>query len=344
MALWLVRAGGQGQHQDLALNSNTVVIGWHQLGDLSDFKTRDEMKEACSNAYPNAKPGAINNWVGQLWAFVHRIEIGNLVALPLKGQDAVAFGKVTGEYVFNPDNHEHARHTRAVEWITQDMPREQLDQDILYSLGAFMTVCQIKRNDAEERVKALLKGEKYMLTQDATVIHAQNANDEVSDDTAPMNLEESAETQLKTYIRQNFTGHDMANIIDAILVAQGYQTHVSPPGPDGGVDILAGRGPLGFDPPRLCVQVKATGNQQDIKVIRELKGVMKDFGAEHGLFVSWSGYKRSVLQEAQRQYFDLRLWDAGDIVKAIQKYYDQFSEDLKAELPLKRVWMLVQED
>ncbi|MHB9036592.1 MAG: hypothetical protein ACYC64_07985 [Armatimonadota bacterium] len=31
---------------------------------------------------------------------------------------------------------------------------------------------------------------------------------------------------------------------------------MSPPGSDGGADILAGGGAMGFNPPRLCIQVK----------------------------------------------------------------------------------------
>jgi restriction system protein len=101
---------------------------------------------------------------------------------------------------------------------------------------------------------------------------------------------------------------------------------------------------MGFDPPRLCVQVKSSTQQQDVSVLRELKGIMKDFGAEQGLLVSWGGFKRSVLSEARRAFFEIRLWDAGNLVEEVQQHYDQFPEGLKAELPLKRIWTLVQED
>jgi len=44
-------------------------------------------------------------------------------------------------------------HYRDVEWFALDIPRDRFDQDILYSFGAFMTVCAIHRNNAEERIK-----------------------------------------------------------------------------------------------------------------------------------------------------------------------------------------------
>ncbi len=71
---------------------------------------------------------------------------------------------------------------------------------------------------------------------------------------------------------------------------------------------------------------------------------MKDFGAEQGLLVSWGGFRRSVLSEARRAFFEIRLWDAGGLVEAILKHYEHFPEDIKADLPLKRIWSLVHEE
>lgn len=101
---------------------------------------------------------------------------------------------------------------------------------------------------------------------------------------------------------------------------------------------------MGFDRPRLCVQVKSSDQQQDVGVLRELKGVMRDFQAEQGLLVAWGGFKRSVFTEARRAFFEIRLWDADALVKAVLENYDRLSERVRAELPLKRIWTLVQEE
>jgi predicted Mrr-cat superfamily restriction endonuclease len=39
---------------------------------------------------PDAKPGRITNWVGQIWAFAKKIERNDLIVLLLKGQNAIA--------------------------------------------------------------------------------------------------------------------------------------------------------------------------------------------------------------------------------------------------------------
>ena len=54
-----------------------------------------------------------------------------------------------------------------------------------------------------------------------------------------------------------------AALVACILRASGYVALQTSRGRDGGVDIVAGRGDLGFGEPRLCVQVKARSGRVD---------------------------------------------------------------------------------
>lgn len=331
MTVWMVRAGAHGEREELALEQGLAVVGWGELPDLARIGSREELAELYRSIFPDAGRGLVANHVGQLWAFRERIEVGDLMVLPLKTRSAIAIGRVKGPYQYRADHPEDAHHTRPVEWMATDIPRSAFDQDILYSLGAFMTVCQIERNRAEERIQAVLEGRR-------------KKGEDGGDVEGPPDLEEYARDQIRSHIGQNFRGHDLARLVAALLKAQGYRTQVSPPGPDAGADIIAGRGPMGFDPPRLCVQVKSSDQPVDVGVLRELQGVMKNFGAEQGLLVAWGGFKQSVLSEARRLYFEIRLWDSGHLVESLAEQYDQLPEDLQAELPLKRIWTLVPEE
>ena len=73
-------------------------------------------------------------------------------------------------------------------------------------------------------------------------------------------------------------------------------------GPDGGVDIFAGKGNFGFDKPNLCVQVKS-GKSIDRPTLDALIGVMDVHKAEYGLLVSWNNFKKTVEQERPRNFF-----------------------------------------
>jgi len=331
MSLWLVRAGSHGEQEEGALANNVVTIGWDELPDLSGIKTKEELSELYNRIYLTAKKMEIANYVGQIWRFIHEIQKGDLVALPLKTQSAIAIGKIESNYEYK-ELANNIKHIRQVKWL-KTIPRSSFDQDILYSFGAFMTVCKIERNDAENRVKKILEGKG----SNERVINPKIV-EEVTD------IEEYAKDQIIKYVNANFKGHNLARLVDAILRAQGYVTKQSPPGPDGGVDILAASGPLGFDAPRICVQVKSSSSAIDVKVLRELQGVVSKVRASQGLLVSWGGFTTQALQEARDAFFSIRLWDQGALLDEIFKYYERFDDELKAELPLKRIWGLVIEE
>jgi len=281
MSIWLVRAGKSGESEDLALKSSCAVIGWDELPDLAKLTDREQIRALMQQSFPDADQYKIGNYTGQVWAFRARIKQADLVVLPLKTQPFVAIGKVTGSYSYRPDNPHGARHVRPLQWLKTDIPRSAFGQDLLYSLGAFMTVCQISRHNAEERIKAVLatgtdpQADAYVPTED-----------EASEAVAPPDIEEYAREQIREFIGRRFKQHELADLVGAVLRAQGYQIKVSPPGADGGVDIIAGRGPLGFDQPRLCVQVKSGPSAQDVGTVREFQGALQNFSADQGLFVS----------------------------------------------------------
>jgi restriction system protein len=133
--------------------------------------------------------------------------------------------------------------------------------------------------------------------------------------------------------------------VEGILKAQGYTTYRSPEGTDGGADILAGSGPLGFGAPKLCVEVKSEDSPIGRPDVDKLLGAVSKFGANEGLFVSWSGFKPNVFKEMAASFFAVRLWTQKELLEALFAHYDDLDEDLKAELPLKRIWTVTaQED
>jgi len=336
MSVWLARAGKNGENEALAIENNIVTIGWNELGDLSPAKERQDLYDMFETTFPDAGKGRVANHVGQVWAFRARFQVGDLVVLPLKTQSAIAIGKITGDYQYRTDLGDSAKHTRPVEWLKTDLPRTMFDQDLLHSFGAFMTVCEIKRNDAEQRIRAIAEGKKPpVVGPNAT------SGDDVENGDSVFNVEEAARDQIIQHIQRKFAGHDLANLVAEVLEAEGFLTRVSPPGRDGGVDILAGAGPMGFDSPRICVQVKSSQSPVDVMILRELQGILQSYQAEQGLLVSWGGFKTSVTKEAKQSFFNIRLWDSGQLLEAILRNYDKLSDELQAELPLKRCWTLV---
>lgn len=71
---------------------------------------------------------------------------------------------------------------------------------------------------------------------------------------------------------------------------------------------------------------------------------MSKIGAKQGLLVSWGGFTNKAIQEVRDVFFSIRLWDQGKIIEEILRHYERFDDELKAELPLKRIWTLVIEE
>lgn len=344
MTLWLVRGGRRGEYESLALERKLAVIEWN-VPDLSNLADRDALRRLLVEHYPDTSPKALSNWESQLWPFVRVMAKGDLVAMPLKGRPAVAIGRVSGPYC-RPEGMGEGFHARPVEWFAE-VPRSSIGQDLLYSLGAFMTVCRIGRNDAERRIAELAKGGKDPALVGGGTPDGRGAGSgdgpALADDTrSEIDLEQVASDAIRGRLEATFKGHGLSVLVGAILEAQGYKVRVSPAGPDGGVDIVAGKGALGFDEPRLVVQVKSQSSRVDVPVLRELQGVMRQFGGQQGLLVAWGGVTAPLEREAQRLFFEIRIWDAGDVVREMLAVYESLPDDIQASVPLKRVWALAE--
>lgn len=84
-------------------------------------------------------------------------EKGDWIVLPSKINRTIHFGEIVGEYQYDESLGSPYYHYRDIKWFALDVPRDRFDQDILYSLRAFMTVCKIHKNNAEERIKDMYK-------------------------------------------------------------------------------------------------------------------------------------------------------------------------------------------
>ena len=373
MTAWVVRGGSRGEREPEALDNSILTIGFGLLGDLSGVSGRDGFIEVVRlsrltprRCFPITTP---SSWVGgkqrrrhpgqireihpehslhqvrnhgrQVWSFVEQIQPEDLAVMPRKGTGFVAVGVFLGDYLYRSPAGDFA-HGRRVSWINTEVRRDQIGDDLKRSLSADSTVFRPRAEGSEERLRALAEGNESDGTSVATGNFIQDV--ESTEDEPALDIEEYALGQVREYVERNFHGHALSDLVAAVLEAEGYRVAVSPPGPDGGVDILAGKGPMGFDSPRICVQVKSGRQASGVNVLRELQGVMQTFQADHGLLVSWGGFARPAELEARAMHFNVRLWGADQLLEAVLENYELLSADVRSELPLKRLWALVQED
>ena len=92
------------------------------------------------------------------------------------------------------------------------------------------------------------------------------------------------------------------------------------------------------------MQVKTQYTPIDRTILDQLGGVMNNVQAEYGLIVSWNGFKDSIAREEGNQFFKIRLWDSTDVIKELFDNYEKLSSAIKAEIPLKQIWILSEEE
>ncbi len=345
MALWLVRTGKHGEHERRFLSDDKVFLCWDEFKhDLSKLPDKAALSALLRSARPEFSDSRNANYSGQLWPFIRKMKPGDWIIVPSKSKPVIHIAEIVGPYVFDAAADDPYFHSHSVKWVAQDVPRSVFDQDLLYSFGAFMTVCEIRRNDAEKRVRALA-AKNWMRSSSVGPIIEPPSGGEDPDLIVEVDLARLARDQIAKLIIAKYKGHGLERLVDAILRAQGYTTFLSPPGPDKGIDILAAPGALGFGTPRICVQVKSGDSPVDSPTLNQLIGAMQNVKAEQGLLVSWGGFKSSVEKEEPAQFFRVRLWNQDKLIEELLANYDRLDESIRAELPLMRVWTIAgQED
>ena len=159
---------------------------------------------------------------------------------------------------------------------------------------------------------------------------------------------EKAEEQARAGIEQHIhamSPYEFQDLVGHLLTGMGYfVAHTSPPGPDGGVDLIVYKDPLGTVPPRIKVQVK---HRRDSKVaardVRELHGLLQH-NDEVGLIVATGGFTSDAAREARASGKHVDLIDLERFVTLWQQHYNRIEEEGRAMLQLASIYFLAPTD
>lgn len=62
------------------VQNSTIAVGWLELGDISRFKSKDELRRSYKEVYPEEKnPSTITRDINTIWRFYHDIEPGDKI-------------------------------------------------------------------------------------------------------------------------------------------------------------------------------------------------------------------------------------------------------------------------
>jgi restriction system protein len=343
---WTVRTGRSGERTEWGFANGVVGGGWHEIPDLTHVNDKEQLRGIVSETYGGSK-NVVGNLTGQLWSLRSRIQDGDYIVLPIRATSQVAFGQVRDGYKYLAEQEDPGkRHVIQVNWIRTDVPKSLLKQDMLYQLGSALTIFEVGNNDAAFRLERVMSGKQDPGVRSALNVVNKEPNEATetsSEDSSStgfsINLAEVAHDEIAKRLQEDFKGHELSELVEALLTAEGFKCRNSPPGADGGVDVLAGMGPLGMDSPKLVVQVKSQTGAVGDDVLQKLNGAIHRFKADQALLVTFGGVTGPAKSYLEGQYFNIRVWTIDDILQAIYRHYPVLDNEMKARLPLKQIWV-----
>jgi restriction system protein len=138
----------------------------------------------------------------------------------------------------------------------------------------------------------------------------------------------------------NLNPYDFQHIVADLLRAMGYHVSwVSPPGKDGGVDVIAHTDPLGTKPPRIKVQVKRVAQKVDKDGLRSFLALVND--NDVGIFVATAGFTRDAEDFARSQERrQITLINLERLVDLWVQHYSRLDDLARQRLPLTPIYFL----
>ena len=109
-----VYAPGEGSYMwEEFYKRGVMAIGWNEIGDLSLFKNKSEIKEAMKKNYePNL---SYQNATHATWQFANEMKVGDIIFVKKGRSQLIGRGIVTSDYSYDSEAEEY-NHIRTVNW------------------------------------------------------------------------------------------------------------------------------------------------------------------------------------------------------------------------------------
>lgn len=155
--------------------------------------------------------------------------------------------------------------------------------------------------------------------------------------------EEQAWNEIAAYL-ETIDPYVLQDLVAALLEAMGYHVNwVSPPGKDGGLDIVAYSDPLGTRPPRIKVQVKRRKDSIPVEELRSFLALINE--DDVGIFVTTGDFTKDAADLARHQERRrITLINRSRLVDLWIEYQDKVALDKRDALPLKPIYFLAPEE
>ncbi len=110
---WIYSPGNNACKWDDFYKQGIMGLGWHEIGDFSQYSSKDEMKEAMKDKIDPTK--SYKNAAHATWQFLQEMKPGDIVFAKKGFHSIIARGVVTSDYIYDIKDSEYPN-IRKVNW------------------------------------------------------------------------------------------------------------------------------------------------------------------------------------------------------------------------------------
>ncbi len=114
---WIYLPGDGGKDWDYCLKNKEMFIGWNELGDLTNYSSKQEMQKVLQEQ--NDNESSFSNSALALWEFANVMKEGDIVFAKKGGTTILGRGIVEGDYCYDESKAPYSSY-RKVSWINTE--------------------------------------------------------------------------------------------------------------------------------------------------------------------------------------------------------------------------------
>ena len=315
--VWVIRAEG-GQWTQHFVAGGYVGGGWLNQRDLSNVKDRGTLDSLYQQVEPNRSASSRGSYAGQASIFLLDMKPGDYVITPDSDSRWLYYGELEDKPYYHAPNDSDGcwfAHRRKVTWNAEPLDRSNL-------LVRFRSTMQLT---AKTAFRLYHENELFMRIGRHDLADLESAVQETDSNTAILNK-----------ILNDFDAYEFQDLVADLMVAMGLNIRkVSPPGPDGGVDVQGSLEVATIAKIAVVVQVKRyeLGKKVTATAVKQLRQSIP-FGGQ-GAFVTTSDFHRKAYDIAQEEGFPyIGLTNGQQLVGLLEQYKESLSDWLTEKLSL----------
>lgn len=111
---WLYAPGEGAAMWDDFYSHGVMGIGWHEIGNLNEYKSKDEMRQQLVDT--RGGTSSYKNTANALWQFVHAMKPGDVIFAKRGRTEIIGRGIVESDYIYDESHTDEYPNIRKVRW------------------------------------------------------------------------------------------------------------------------------------------------------------------------------------------------------------------------------------